>query len=237
MLSGISVIIPVYNEADVLVDNCLYLLKILRGQKLPFEIIIGSNGSTDRTDALGYNLAKKYQQIRFFSLDERGVVGMVFKVAAEISRYEKLVSFDVDLTIDLSFIDYSIKLLDSCDMVIGSKKAGKELRSWMRRLGSQIYIWAVKNFIGLGFSDYSIGAKAYRRSVILPYLKKMDARTGYVLNLIYYLYKNGNRLVQIPVSCDDHRESKFSLAEEAIHRFHHLFRLWLAKRKEEKQNS
>lgn len=227
MLSGVSVIIPVYNEADILVDNCLYLLKLLKKREIPFEIIIGSNGSTDKTDALSYSLAKKYQQIRFFILSKKGTVGKVFEDAVKMAQYEKLVSLDIDLTIDLSFINDAIKLLDKKDMVIGSKKAGKESRSWMRRIGSNTYIWTVKNFIGLGFSDYSIGAKAYRRSTILPHLNKIGTGTGYVLTLIYYLYENRNRIAQIPVSCNDHRESKFSLAKEGIYRFLHLFNLWL----------
>lgn len=227
MLSGVSIIIPVKNEADILIDNCLYLLKLLKKLEVPFEIIIGSNGSTDKTDALGYSLAKKYQQIRFFSLAKRGVVGEVFENAVKMAKYEKLVSLDIDLTIDLSFIKDAIKLLDTYDMAIGSKKAGEESRSWIRRLGSDAYIWVVKNFIGLGFSDYSIGAKAYRRSVVLPHLNKIDKETGYVLILAYHLHKNRNRIVQIPVDCNDHRESKFSLAKEGLYRFLHLFNLWL----------
>lgn len=232
MLNGVSIIIPVYNEADILVDNCLYLLKLLKKQKIPFEIIIGSNGSTDKTDTLGYSLAKKYQQIKFFTLPKRGVVGKVFEDAVKMAQYEKLISLDIDLTIDLSFISDAIKLLDTYHMVIGSKKAGKQLRFFLRRLASNTYIWLVKIFIGLSFSDYSIGAKAYRRSAILPHLDKIDTRTAYVLTLIYRLYKNGNRIAQIPVNCNDHRKSKFGLVKESIYRFLHLFNLWLYRRNE-----
>jgi glycosyltransferase involved in cell wall biosynthesis len=227
MLSGVSFIIPVHNEADILVDNCLYLLKLLKKLEVPFEIIIGSNGSTDKTDALGNGLAKQFQQLRFFSLPKKGIVGQVFKNAVKMAQYEKLISLDIDLTIDLSFINDAIKLLDVYDAAIGSKKAGKESRPWMRRLGSDTYLWVVKNFLRLGFSDYSIGAKAYRRSAILPHLNKIDARTGYVLTLIYYLYKNRKHIAQIPVNCNDHRECKFSLVNEGFYRFLHLFDLWL----------
>ena len=223
MSSGVSFIVPVHNEAAILEDNCLSLLGYIRKLETPFELIIGSNGSTDATDTIGQHLAESYREIKFFSLPQRGVVGTVFKKAIKMSRYEKIISLDVDLTIDLSFINNSSRLLDTYDLVIGSKKAGKELRSWVRRLGSNIYIWVVRKFLGLEYSDYSIGAKAYRRSAILPHLNKIDEKTGYVLTLVYHLYKNEGQIVQIPVECHDQRESKFRLLREGFYRFAHLF--------------
>lgn len=226
-MSSASFLIPVYNEAVILEDNCLSLLKSIKELSIPFEIIIGDNGSTDSTQAIGQKLAGEHPQVQFFSLPQRGIVGSVFEKAVRLSQYEKIVSLDVDLTIDLSFIPDSLRLLDEYDMVIGSKKAGEELRSWVRRLGSDTYIWVAKNLLGLEYSDYSIGAKAYRRSAILPYLENMDAKTGYVLTLIYHLRRNNNRIVQIPVSCHDQRGSKFNLTREGLYRFIHLFRFRL----------
>jgi glycosyltransferase involved in cell wall biosynthesis len=230
-VNGVSVLIPVYNEAKILKKNTLYLLNFLGKQNLTFEIIIGSNGSDDGTDVIGSLLAKKYAQIKFFCFHKRGVVGRVFKEAVRTAQHEKILSLDIDLTIDLTFINEAINLLDVEDMVIGSKKSGRESRMWMRRLGSNLYIWVVKNLMGLGFSDYSIGAKAYRRSAILPHLNKIDAKTGYVLTLTYFLKKHGSRLKQIPVYCNDFRTSKFRLVEEGVYRFLHVLRLWLVRRK------
>ena len=232
-MNGVSVLIPVYNEVKILEENTLRLLNLLGKKNLTFEIIIGSNGSNDGTDVIGARLAKEYAQIRFFCFPKRGIVGRVFKEAVRTAQHEKILSLDIDLTIDLSFINEAISLLDVEDMVIGSKKSGKESRMWMRRLGSNLYIWIVKNLIGLRFSDYSIGAKAYRRSAIISYLNKIDAKTGYVLTLTYFLKKHGNRIKQIPVYCDDFRTSKFRLVEEGVYRFLHVLMLWLVRRKDE----
>ncbi|MFP4083008.1 MAG: glycosyltransferase [Candidatus Aminicenantes bacterium] len=225
-VEDVSIIIPVYNEQEILRENCLYLLRLLDNQRLCSEIIIGSNGSTDRTDVLGWRLAREYSHIKFFSLPQKGVVGTVFKQAAEMCCHQKIICLDMDLTIDLSFIRRALGLLDKYDMVIGSKKAGTELRSRLRRVGSDAYIWLVRNLVGLQYSDYSIGAKAYRRPAVLPHLNHIDPGTGYVLNLIHCLRKSGNQIVQIPVSCEDRRESKFSLPYEGFYRFYHVFKLW-----------
>lgn len=226
-MSGASFIIPVYNEAAILEENCLSLLNSIKELRTPFEIVIGDNGSTDSTSTIGHRLAERHPEVQFFSLPQRGIVGRIFEEAVKMSRYEKIISLDADLTIDLSFIPESLGLLEEYDMVIGSKKAGEELRSWVRRLGSDTYIWVARSLLGLGYSDYSIGAKAYRKMAILPYLKKMDAKTGYVLTLIYYLRKDNNRIIQVPVSCHDQRGSQFSLTREGLYRFIHLFRFRL----------
>jgi len=230
MVNGVSFIIPVYNEEDIFINNCIYLLEFIQKLDVPFEIIIGSNGSTDKTNSLGYAFAKENHQIRFFNLPQKGVVGSVFSNAVRMSQYEKLMSLDIDLTIDLSFINHSIELLDEYDLVIGSKKAGKESRFWLRRLGSYTYIWLVRKLLKLEFTDYSIGAKAYQRNAILSHIDEIDTRTGYVLTLIYYLNKSQHPIVQIPVICNDHRNSKYDLFREGLYRFFHLFNLWFRDR-------
>lgn len=232
-MKGVSVIIPVYNEVEILEENILHLMTLFNKQNLAFEFLIGSNGSNDGTNVIGSRLAERYSQIRFYSFSQRGVVGRVFKEAVRTAQFDKILSLDMDLTIDLSFINEAIHLLDTEDMVLGSKKSGTESRLWMRRVGSALYIWAVKHLMGLEFSDYSIGAKAYRRSAILPFLNALDEKTGYVLTLAYCLHKHNRRLKQIPVYCNDFRASKFRLGEEGVYRFSHMFKLWLARRKVE----
>ena len=230
-MTGVSVIIPVYNEVELLEDNIFRLLKLFKKQNLAFELIIGSNGSNDGTNVIGLRLAERYEQIKFCSFPKRGVVGRVFKEAVRTAQHEKILSLDIDLTIGLSFINEAIHLLDTEDMVIGSKKSGRESRMWMRRFGSDLYIWVVNNLMGLEYSDYSIGAKAYRRSAIISHLNRIDAKTGYVLTLTYYLKKQGSRLKQIPVDCNDFRTSKFRLIEEGVYRFLHILRFWLVRKK------
>ena len=60
-LPGLTVFCPVYNEEEIIVANIKKLLAFLDSLNLgqPFEVIIGSNGSNDRTVELAQNLARK----------------------------------------------------------------------------------------------------------------------------------------------------------------------------------
>lgn len=222
---SLSVGIPVFNEQELLRANTVELLDYLRPRFADFEILLGSNGSTDATVEIGEQLAAEFPQVRFFHLAERGV-GRAFRRFVEVARYDALVSVDMDLSIDLGFIDEAVRHLADYDLVVGSKRMGEQKRSLFRRLGSGVFVLLASSLLGVEYVDYSIAAKAYRLPVIRRYTGIIAHGSAYVLDLVYYVDRDGGRVVQVPVSCEDNRRSKFNLGREAIHKFSNLGRLW-----------
>ena len=221
-----SVFIPVYNERDILIPNTERLISHLDRYGVGYEIIIGSNGSTDSTPYLGRILSDKHAHIRFFHRKEKRV-GDAFKQGIRMARYDSVVSLDMDLSVNLSFIGEALEFLGANhDIVIGSKKVGDERRSVFRRLGSDLFILTARVFLGLPFEDYSIGAKAYKRDVVLEYGHRIDRGTSYVLNIVCLAFRDKRKVIEIPVRCEDYRESRFNIIHEGLYRFYHLFRLW-----------
>lgn len=225
-----SVFIPVYNEQDILIPNTERLISHLDRYGVDYEIIIGSNGSNDSTPNLGKMLSDRHTRISFFHIKEKGV-GDAFRQGIGMARYDAVVSLDMDLSINLSFIGEALEFLEANhDMIIGSKKAGDERRSMFRRLGSDLFILTARVLLGLPFEDYSIGAKAYKRDLVLEYGYRIDAGTSYVLNIVYLAFRDKKKVIEIPVSCEDYRESKFNIIYEGLYRFYQLFRLWYGER-------
>jgi len=224
-MSGLSVIIPVLNEADIIAANTAALLAALETLGRPYEVLIISNGSTDRTCALGQKLAEEHGAVRFFEIPEKGV-GRAFAMGVLAARHDRIVSVDMDLSIDLGFIARALDLLDDYWIVVGSKKMGNQKRSFWRKAGSTAFILTVRFLLGLPFEDYSIAAKAYRREVVLAHLDRIDHGTSYVLDILYHALAQEGRAVEIPVYCEDYRTSKFNLTREALYRFRNVFRLW-----------
>ncbi len=225
MIHGVTVLIPVLNEADIIEDNTTRLIDFLDGMASPFEVILVSNGSTDQTPDLGRKLAQSNKHIRFFNLPTRGV-GRAFALGVREACFDNIVSLDMDLSIELELIPRALKLLDRYQVVVGSKKLGAQRRSFWRKAGSTIYIRTVRILLGLSFKDYSIAAKAYQRQAILDHLHRLDHGTSFVLDIIYHTLSGGGLAVEIPVYCEDFRPSKFNLIHEAVYRFDHLIRLW-----------
>jgi glycosyltransferase involved in cell wall biosynthesis len=223
-----TIVVPVFNEESTIVKNTEKLISFLKKNKITYEIIFCNNGSTDNTLKLAKQLAKKHKNIKVISVPEKGV-GTVFKKAVKLAKYNNIISQDMDLSTDLNFILKSMKLLKDYDIVIGSKKMGSQERSILRKIPSTIFIFLVKLLLRMPYRDYSMAAKAYKKSAIIKHVDKVDYGTSYVIDLIYYVKKDQRKIIEIPVKCFDKRKSKFNILYESLYRFKNLIKLYFSK--------
>jgi glycosyltransferase involved in cell wall biosynthesis len=221
-----SVGIPVYNEEAILVPNTERLLAFLNHLGREYEVIIGSNGSTDSTTALGIDLSRRFPEVSFFHVPQRGV-GLAFREFLRRARYPFLISLDMDLSIDLDFVTRALALLETNEIVVGSKKLGKQKRSFVRRLASDTFLRMARLLLGVTYDDYSIAAKAYRVGTARRFANRINEGSSYVIEMCFLTMRAGGRIVQIPVACEDWRKSKFNLLHEAVYKYSHLFALWV----------
>jgi glycosyltransferase involved in cell wall biosynthesis len=217
-MRGFSIIIPVYNEEEIIVKNTRKLISYLSRVKSPYEIILCNNGSSDSTMEKGIELQKKFpKKVKFISIDEKGV-GFAFRKSVLSASYNDLISIDMDLAIDLGFIPKCFDLLKKYSVVVGSKTAGSQKRTLYRKIISDTFILLTKLMLGLNFTDYSMGAKGYRKSDIIDRIQCVDHGSFYVIDIIYHVKKKGKKMVEIPTMCYDTRNSKFNLFHEVIYR-------------------
>jgi glycosyltransferase involved in cell wall biosynthesis len=228
-LQPFSVVIPVFNEEAILVDNVRRLVDYLDQLHTPYEIIIGSNGSTDRTPELGRQLQRQYSDLKFFHLPEKGP-GTAFGKAVSLALYDHIISVDMDLSVDLNFIRRANTLLGEYSVVVGSKRMGTQTRSAVRKVASNLFIFSAIMLLGLSYDDYSLAAKAYRKKVLLDCADRIGPGTFYVVEVLNYALKNEYMTAQIPARCHDDRKSRFNLVHEGVYRFGNLFKLWLSPR-------
>ncbi len=228
-----TVFFPLFNEEDIVSENTQRLLAFLDGQNIRCEVILGSNGSTDATSDVIHKMASENANIKAFHIPQKGP-GRAFVHGVRMASNEFIISQDIDLAVELEFIPLALKLLDFSDMVIGCKRMRFQRRSLLRKLGSDFFIFMASAVLGTGVADFSIGAKAYRRSFVLKHAADLDPGTAYVLELVYYAALNDQRVIELPVECNDGRLTHFNLLAETGHKFGHLFRFaWRHKRMSE----
>lgn len=225
--NGFSVIIPIFNEGDVLQERIETLMKFLIKIKRPYEVVLGDNGSVDNTKKIGKILEDEYKgKVRFYFVKEKGV-GNGVKIAIKKARYQYVIEMPIDFSIDKSFIPSCLQMFDKgYSIVIGSKKMGNQKRDWYKKILSFGYILLIRFLLNLKFTDYSVGAKGYKKSVILDRLNSIDKSSFYVTDFIYFANKKGKKIIEIPVYCIDQRKSKFNLSTEVFYRLKNIFTLW-----------
>ncbi len=225
-MNDLSILIPLYNEQEILIPNLRRILLFLERRGLNAEILLGSNGSDDSTVPIGTALQQENPGlIRFFHLEKRGCVGRIFKIALEIASSPFLITLDADLSVDLEFIPKALGVLQGHDIAVGSKQAGYQSRSVLRLLGSHLFIFCAQKLLGLEYDDYSIGAKGYRVEAAKMLAPGVSEDTNYVLDLLCKAQLKNLKIATVPIDCADWRSSRFRLLREALIRFLHLFRL------------
>ena len=223
---GLTVFVPLYNEEAILEENVRTLLAYLPRFDLPFELILGSNGSTDGTVDIGEGLARDFAEVVFFHVPLRGP-GQAFAEALRRATYSMFICLDADLSFEMAFLDNAVRELEHADAVVGSKLMGQQSRPLLRIIASGLFIWLTNLLTGMPYRDYSIGAKAYRTEAIRPFVDHVDRHTFYTQEMLYQLTRKGARIVEIPVTCEDRRHSRFNLFHEGFYRYGKLYGLWL----------
>lgn len=221
----ISIVIPVFNEEQILRDTAARLQEWLGMRSEPFEVIVVDNGSTDRTPQIAEELTKTYSWFRFHQIPEKSV-GRAFAKGVREAKFPYVISLDCDLSVDLIFIQYAESLLKYSAMVVGSKTLGNQKRSFVRVLGSQVYLFVTQVLFNMTITDFSMGAKGYRRDLILPILDEIDTWTAYVFEICVWLIHHKKTVLQVGVQCEDLRKSRFNIWHEGFYRYSNLYRVW-----------
>jgi glycosyltransferase involved in cell wall biosynthesis len=161
----ISVVVPLYNEADNVDDLHRELTRALEGLGRPYELLLVDDGSTDGT--LGRLLAVEAADARVRVLRLRRNFGptAAFSAGFDHARGDVVITSDGDLQNDPADVPRLVAKLDEgYDMVCGWRRerkdpASKKIPSWF---ANRIISWST----GVHLHDYGCSLKAIRVEVV-----------------------------------------------------------------------
>ncbi len=165
MAGLLSLVIPVYNEADSLEPLVAEIDESLRAAGLEYEIVFVDDGSSDGSFAVMQQLAAPRGDIRIVKLRRN------FGKAAALShgfaecRGDYVVTMDGDRQDDPAEIPRLIAPLDDgYDLVSGWKQSRQDPLN--KTLPSRLFNWSVRRTTGIPLHDFNCGLKSYRREVV-----------------------------------------------------------------------
>lgn len=165
-LSGISVIVPVYNEERSLSILVEKLIAVLRELPNRFEILLVNDGSQDGSLALLRSLSRANREVKV--VDFRRNYGQTAALMAGIDHATNdiVVMIDADLQNDPADIPRLLaKLEEGYDVVSGWRRERKDSelkRNWVSRIANRF----ISRVSGVKLHDYGCTLKVYRRSVV-----------------------------------------------------------------------
>jgi len=161
----LSVIIPVYNEAENIPSLHVCLRNVLEQQMFTYEIIYIDDGSKDDTFARLKMLTKKDEHVQVIRF--RRNFGQTAAIAAGVtySVGEILIFMDGDLQNDPVDIPRLLaKIAEGYDVVSGWRKNRQDAQ-WSRKFPSMLANKLISRVTGVHLHDYGCTLKAYRYEV------------------------------------------------------------------------
>jgi glycosyltransferase involved in cell wall biosynthesis len=228
----VSVVLPTYNEADIIESTVEKVMDALRVYGAPYEIIIAEDGSTDGTDKKAYTLSNKYPGIvKHLHEEKRLGRGTALRRAFSNSTGDILVYMDADLATDVRHLSQLIGSVEfeGYEIATGSRMLvdSRVKRSGTRYLASKVYNFLVRALLGSQVKDHQCGFKAFRRKPLLGLLREVNASHWFWdTELLVRAHQKGYKIKEIPVNWQSSRETKVRLVKDSLAMFSQVFTLW-----------
>jgi len=200
----LSVVIPAYNEADVLGATVEEALAWLESSSLRHELIVVDDGSADDTYEVAQAAARRNGAVRPARLSHNAGKGFALKFGVAYATGEHIAFLDADRDIypDQLGVLWEAMAQTGADAVVGSKRHPSSQISYplSRRVMSLGYYLMMRLMFGLPLGDTQAGIKLFRRAVLMDILPRLlIKRFAFDLELLACAHRLGYRVSEAPV--------------------------------------
>lgn len=161
----VSIVVPVYNEADSLPELFKRIKKVCGQQKLSFELWLVDDGSTDTSWKVIQELHARDPRVAGVQFMRNYGKSAALAIGFEQVQAPYVVTMDADLQDDPEEIPGLLdQLADGYDLVSGWKK--KRQDPLQKTIPSRFFNFVTRVVSGIPLHDFNCGLKAYRREVV-----------------------------------------------------------------------
>ncbi len=190
-----SVVVPLYNEADVADELYRRLTKTMRETGLYYELIFVDDGSTDETLQLLQDIADKDNKVIVVEL--RRNFGQTPALAAgfDTANGQIIISMDGDLQHAPEEIPHFLEKIEAGYDVVSGWRKNRVDNLIMRKIPSRAANWLASKISGVTIHDFGTTFKAYKREII-EQLNLYGEMHRFIPAL---LSASGAKIIEIPI--------------------------------------
>ena len=167
-LLDLVVIIPVYNEGDVISLVITEWLEELNNLDINFEIHAYNDGSKDNTAEVLNDLAQQYSQLKVFNQANKGHGPTILNGYKQVENATWIFQVDSDREMSPEYFKDLWSKKDKYDFLFAHRIAAK--RSIARKIISKIASWVIKLFFGNKIDDVNAPYRLMKASTLQPLL-------------------------------------------------------------------
>ncbi len=161
---SLSVVVPVFNERDSLVQLVDELQAGIRASVSKFEIILIDDGSTDDSWRIVCEVASRDSTVSGIRLRRNFGKAAALTAGMKVASGNLILMLDADLQDDpAEFPALLAQIQAGFDVVNGWKQ--RRLDPWHKVYPSKVFNWLVGQMTGLKLHDHNCGLKLFRTEV------------------------------------------------------------------------
>lgn len=198
----LSVVVPIFNEADRLRQNVEPLLSWLAASRRPGELVLVDDGSTDGSGRLVRVLAAADPRVRGLLLRPNQGRGRALQAGLRTARGRVVLTTEADGSWDLGCLQGMAELVRSgrADLAVASPhRPGGGLsavpfeRAWLSRGAN----WLIRRLVDDELTMATGMCRAYRREVVEEILSPRAGKEFH-LDVLLRARRAGLRVVEVP---------------------------------------
>ena len=224
MKPAITIVVPVYNEADFIAEALPRLVAEVDGVGIDYTIEIVENGSTDETAEIAKRAAAG-AKVNVNSIPTPDY-GAAMRSGFLEARGDWVVNFDIDY-FSGAFLKALLDQPDEVDLVIGSKRDpnSEDRRPLIRRVATRVFNLLLRTILDSKVSD-THGMKGFRRALVSDIGPQVESTQDlFDTELVIRAERAGYKIVEVPVVVEELRTAKSSLVKRAPRTVAGLFRI------------
>lgn len=182
----ISVIVPLYNEAESLPELCEWIERVMREHGFSYEVIFVNDGSTDSSWDVIRSLAARNPAVHGVAFRRNYGKSPALNTGFERAQGDVVITMDADLQDSPDEISELYRMIteDGYDLVSGYKQ--KRYDPLSKTIPTKLFNATARRVSGIrNLHDFNCGLKAYRNKVVkhievygdmhryIPYLAKL----------------------------------------------------------------
>ena len=163
----LSIIIPLYNEKESLIELNDRIHVNFENTKYTFEVIYVDDGSIDDSWETICDLARKYDNIKGISFAKNYGKSQALNAGFKYAKGNLIATLDADLQDSPDELVPMIKMLkkEKLDIVSGWKKIRYD-NLFLKNIPSKLFNFSARAISGIKLHDFNCGIKVYKKNVI-----------------------------------------------------------------------
>jgi glycosyltransferase involved in cell wall biosynthesis len=194
---GISVFVPMFNEAENVSEVLSRLQKVLAEITPDYEILAIDDGSLDSTAERVLSFSTTDPRIRLVQHPRNLGYGAALRTGFLNVSKEIVFYTDADLPVDPRLLTAAVPRMEHALVLIGNRSRRDNLK---RRLFSASYHLLLRLFFGLRVRDVNFSFKLFRKEIVDRFKDRLRAESVFIDGeILVHVHRMGVPIEEIPV--------------------------------------